>query len=433
MSLPDLPYLGGLVFGAPLMIARPKLDTILNVLTFRLQGDGGDLGTPADDRPFVVTPNGIAVIPVLGTLANRTFGLAAMSGLASYLRLGEQLDQAAADPAVRGILLDMDSNGGQAGGVFDLADRVLALRGVKPVYAVADEACLSAAYALACGAERFYVTQTGAAGSIGVVALHADQSGADEKAGVRYDYITAGDRKADANPHAPLSDQARATLQAEVDRLYGLFTGMVARCRNLPDAQVREQQAGVFFGANAVAAGLADQVGTFASALTDLSTRLAASRGSGRGGVSVLSPLKGPTAMSDAPPAGAAAPAAPEAALREQLAAEIAVQAAAPSGEDAQALATRLRAEAAEILELCQLGGQPALAAGYVRQGLSPATVRKALLTGRVERYEAAPTVPVDPNAAAGESPLIAAIKATYRKALTALVVDGQASAAAMT
>ena len=426
MPHPDLPHLGGLVFGTPLMIARPKLDTILNVLSFRLQGDATDPGVPADDRPFVVTPNGIAIIPVLGTLANRTYGLAAMSGLASYLRLGEQLDLAAADPTVLGILLDVDSNGGQAGGVFDLADRVLSLRGVKPVYAVADEACLSAAYALACGAERFYVTQTGAVGSIGVVALHADQSGADEKAGVRYDYITAGDRKADANPHAPLSDDARATLQAEVDRLYGLFTGMVARCRNLPDAQVREQQAGVYFGANAVAAGLADQVGTFATALTDLSTRVAVSRSSGRSGTTVLTAEKGPTAMSsDASPAEAAAPvtATPpspplslETGLREQLAAEITAQVSGPTAEDAKALATRLRGEAAEILELCQLSGQPALAAGFVRQGLAPAAVRKTLLDGRVERYEAAPTAPVDPNAAAGESPLIAAIKAAYRK-----------------
>ena len=120
--------------------------------------------------------------------------------------------------------------------------------------------------------------------------------------------------------------------------------------------------------------------------------------------------------MSDAPPAEAAAPAAPEAALREQLAAEITAQVSGPAAEDAKALATRLRGEAAEILELCQLAGQPTLAAGFVRQGLAPAAVRTALLTGRVERYEAAPTVPVDPNAAAGDNPLIAAIKATYRK-----------------
>ena len=118
--------------------------------------------------------------------------------------------------------------------------------------------------------------------------------------------------------------------------------------------------------------------------------------------------------MSDAP--SAETPAVPEATLREQIAAEITAQVSGPAAEDAKALATRLRGEAAEILELCQLAGQPTLAAGYVRQGVAPAAVRTALLTGRVERYEAAPTVPVDPNAAAGESPLIAAIKATYRK-----------------
>ena len=118
--------------------------------------------------------------------------------------------------------------------------------------------------------------------------------------------------------------------------------------------------------------------------------------------------------MSDAPPAET--PAAPEATLREQLAAEIAAQAAGPGSEDQQALATRLRAEAAEILELCQLAGQPALAADFVRQGQSPAAVRKTLLTGRVEQFEAAPTVPLNPAAVVSESPLIAAIKATHHR-----------------
>ena len=95
MSLRDLPHLGGLVFGTPLMIARPKLDTILNVLTLRLQDDSTTPPLPPGGTlPFVVTPSGVAILPVLGTLANRTIGLAAMSGLASYLRLGEQLDLA---------------------------------------------------------------------------------------------------------------------------------------------------------------------------------------------------------------------------------------------------------------------------------------------------------------------------------------------------
>ncbi|MEI6987652.1 MAG: S49 family peptidase [Rhodospirillaceae bacterium] len=432
MSLSDLPHIGAMVFGSALMIARPKLDTIMQVLSLRLQGGSTvAAGIPADPNPLQVTPNGIAIISVLGTLTNRTYGLTAMSGLTTYMQVSDLLAQAAANPAVLGILLDIDSNGGQAGGVFDLADQIFALRGIKPVYAIANDACLSAAYALACGAERVYVTQTGAVGSIGVVALHADQSGADEKAGVRYSTITAGDRKVDATPHAPLSADARVTLQAEVDRLYGLFTGMVARCRNLPDAQICAQQAGIFFGSTAVNLGLADQVGTFAGAFADLQNRISAPLPYALGGVlASTTTKKGSRLMPETLALTAEVPSASDAALREQLAGEMsalreqlaneisakAAGAVTVTAETAQALATRLRAEAGEIFELCQIAGQVDLAAGYVRQGMSPATARKALLACRADRYEAAPVAPLDPNAAAGESPLIAAIKATYRR-----------------
>ncbi len=397
----DLPRLAGLIFGAPLMIARPKLDVILDVVTPRLLAGAtvDPVAAGPSDRPYQLTPDGIAVIPVLGTLTNRTFGLAAMSGLASYVRLGEQFDQVAVDPQVRGVLLEVDSNGGQAGGVFDLADRIAALRGVKPVYAIASEACLSAAYALACGAERLFVTQTGAVGSVGVVAVHVDQSGADQKAGLHFDYVTAGDRKADANPHAPLTDEARATLQTEVDRLYGLFVGLVARNRGLTEAQVRGQQAGVFFGTNAVAAGLADQVGTIDTALAQLAVRIApkalpVSRpatsaglttqpsGTARGTGGTMSDTPTPVVQTPVTQPPAPPPVLTEAALREQLAADSAALAEArpPTAETPAQLETRLRAEAAEIFELCQIAGKLDLAGGH-----GPAfglTTRKALRLG---------------------------------------------------
>ena len=402
----DLPHLAGRVFGAPLMMARAKLDIVLDVLRPRLFGsDLPGTGTDSEPDPYVVTPSGIAVIPVFGTLVNRTFGLSALSGLTSYQRLSADLARAAADPAVRGVLLDVDSNGGEAGGVFDLADHVVALRGIKPVFAIADEACFSAAYALACGAERLYVTQTGGVGSIGVVALHRDQSGADAQAGLHYEYLSAGARKTDGNPHEPLSDGARAALQAEVDRLHGLFAAHVARCRGLPDAQVRAQEAAIYFGPDAVAAGLADRVGALADALADLSVRV--SSPAPRSSFPALP--QGPTVMSDA-----SSPAT-ETALRDQLAAEIATEAEAPPTEDPAALATRLRAEAAEILDLCRIAGQPGLAAGFVRQGLVPAAVRKALLEARADRYEASAVVATDTTAPAGDNPLIAAIRAAYR------------------
>jgi hypothetical protein len=85
----------------------------------------------------------------------------------------------------------------------------------------ANEAVLSAAYAIASAADRLTVTQTAEVGSIGVVAMRVDESGADEQAGLAWTYVFAGDRKIDGNEHEPFSDRARAAMQADVDRLQG--------------------------------------------------------------------------------------------------------------------------------------------------------------------------------------------------------------------
>jgi ClpP class serine protease len=91
-----------------------------------------------------------------------------------------------ADPRVRGVILDVDSSGGEVGGLFDLVDQIGAIKAAsqKPLWAVANEGALSAAYAIASTADRLYVTRTGEVGSIGVVAVHVDESGADEQAGL---------------------------------------------------------------------------------------------------------------------------------------------------------------------------------------------------------------------------------------------------------
>ena len=152
---------------------------------------------PATARGYDIEAGGIAVIPITGTLVRRTVGLEAQSGLTSYASLAEQVQQAVADPSVRAILLDLDSPGGEAGGVFDLADQIYEARQVKPVWAVTNEDAFSAAYALAASAERLYVTRTGGVGSIGVVAMRLDQSQADADEGLKYSHIFAGAHKND--------------------------------------------------------------------------------------------------------------------------------------------------------------------------------------------------------------------------------------------
>ena len=274
-----LPQIASRVLDTPLVIGQAKLEAILAVIGPRIgieapapavmNGTGGRRGA------YLVTPEGIAVIPVFGTLVKRAGAIEAASGLTSYSHLEEQIMDAATDPAVRAVLLDIDSPGGEAAGVFDLADLVHEARSLKPVWAVADEEAFSGAYAIASAAERLIVPRTGGLGSIGVIAVHVDRSARDAMEGFHTTTVYAGAAKNDFNPHETLKDGARRTLQAEVDRVYGLFVDTVARNRGLTADAVRATEARLFFGEDAVRAGLADEVGNVRESLAALAATLA--------------------------------------------------------------------------------------------------------------------------------------------------------------
>ena len=209
-----LPHLASRLYGTPLLIARSKLEVILSVLGERIGWPEPTAGLPA--YPVPRSPNtsapGIAVIPVHGTLVRRALGVEAASGMISYGEIAAMIGAAVADGAVAGILLDVDSPGGEAGGVFELGERIRAANAVKPVWAVANDSAFSAAYAIACSASRMFVTSTAGVGSIGVIAMHVDQTVRDAKDGYRYTAITAGARKNDFSPHEVLTNDAHASL-----------------------------------------------------------------------------------------------------------------------------------------------------------------------------------------------------------------------------
>ncbi len=124
------------------------------------------------DAPYPVV-DGIAVIEIAGVLIHRGGWIGQSSGQTSYEGIAAQIEAAASDPAVRGLALEIDSFGGEVAGVFDLADRIRAIRGSKPIWAFVAEHAFSAGYALASQADRILLPRTGALGSIGVVVLHA--------------------------------------------------------------------------------------------------------------------------------------------------------------------------------------------------------------------------------------------------------------------
>ena len=264
----DLPYLASRLYGTPLLIARPKLEIILGVMGRKLAGDALSAAPPeaiARSASPQITESGIAVIPILGTLVRRSSYLVTASGLASYHDIETMAVEAFADPRVKAVLLEIDSSGGEAGGVFDLAARLrsLAKTSGKPLWAIADEGALSAAYALACAADRIWLTRTAEVGSIGVVAVHVDESEADARAGLAYTFIHAGSHKVDGHPHAPLPPAVQADIQTDIDALHRQFVDLVAEFRGLASSAVLDTQACVYRGEAAIAVGLADQIGSF--------------------------------------------------------------------------------------------------------------------------------------------------------------------------
>ena len=397
-----LPHLAARLFGVPLAIHRPKLDIILSVLGARI--GLADLAAPVGYTPAARAPGPpsgkVAVIPIHGTLVRRTSGIEAESGLASYTGIAAQLDAALASPEIAAILLDIDSPGGESGGVFDLADRIRAASEVKPVWAVANDMAFSAAYALASAATRVFVARTGGVGSIGVIAMHVDQSVKDAQDGVRYTAVFAGERKNDLNPHEPISNEAHAVLKAEVDRIYDLFVETVARHRGLDADAVRATEAGLFFGPDAVATGLADAVGSLDDALTQLTQS--------------LSPL--PTQVATASQAGFLRNHQMESFMNDRTDPAASDRPLAdPAGSHPQPFATATAlsvADAVEIAQTCTLAGRTDLIAGFLEAQSSPAQVRSQLLAAQAE---ASPEITsrIAPDAArpVASNPLIDAAK----------------------
>lgn len=223
--------------------------------------------------PYTIT-NGVAVISISGPLMKRSSWF---SRGKTYGDIQDAVRQAAADPDVVGIVLDMDSPGGTVNGVEETAAAVAAARSQKPVASVASGLMASAAYWVGSAADRVFVGRTADVGSIGVLMVHTDWSKFDERVGVKTTYLTAGKYKALGNDAEPLSEFARAEFQAQLDQIYGEFISAVAENRGRDEAYVRESMADgrIHIGERAVAVGLGDEIGSLQSAVDWVSDQAA--------------------------------------------------------------------------------------------------------------------------------------------------------------
>lgn len=271
-----LPRLASLIFNRPHYITSGAAEAILAALDGRVGelGMSRFTGEPSFNnngrwRGYSITKRGVGIVPIVGELVNRGAYLGASSGLVSYEGVQQQLRNAAADPQVRSIVLDIDSPGGMSSGCSETAALVRDISMAKPVVAVANSLTCSAAYAIASGANKIIASPSSQVGSIGVLYIHADRSGELSKRGLKFTIINAGAHKADGHPFGPLSDDVHADIQAMVNAHYEAFVNLVAEGRpSLSAEQIRDTEARVYSARDAVDNGLADEVGTFDQAVT---------------------------------------------------------------------------------------------------------------------------------------------------------------------
>lgn len=273
-----LPHLVSSIFNLPLLatpelmfeaVAFAQAHLGLNILNFEAgrvrkvslamddnegDGDGPDVEPDDDDD------TGVAQIGVYGPLVPRTGNLNMCSRMTAYEVIGRQIQAALDNPSISRILLDIDTNGGDARGAFELAARIRAASLIKPVHAVVNYSAFSGGYLIACAASEISLSESGGVGSIGVIMKALDLVEAYKQAGVVVHTFARGDRKNDFYPDAPLSDGARAAADARMDEMYARFCGIVSQYRSMPMQAVIDTQAGLFYGQRAIDVGLADRL-----------------------------------------------------------------------------------------------------------------------------------------------------------------------------
>lgn len=263
------------LFNTPLAIHPGKAEVIMAALADRLgiaqiARSGVSMMEDDDDYDYSAAGRnpragydvvaGVAIIPVAGTLVHKLGTLRPYSGMTGYDGIRQNFLMAINDPAVKAIMLDIGSPGGEVSGCFDLVDTIYKARGSKPIWSILSESAYSAAYAIASAADRIYLPRTGGVGSIGVIWMHMDWSKALTSAGFKVTFITYGERKADGHPEIVLSPEALASYQADIDLMGELFVETAARNRNIPAQTIRDTQAATYMGAAGVSLGLADGV-----------------------------------------------------------------------------------------------------------------------------------------------------------------------------
>lgn len=263
------------VASEPWALEKTKLIAMANFLARKAAG--GDVPaeevariTQKTEKEVRQSDGAVAILPIQGVIAEKMGGMDDISGGASTQRIGSQFRTLVNDPKVAAIVMDINSPGGVARSVAELAAEIRDSRGVKPIVAQVNSMAASAAYWIATQADEIVVNPSGQAGSIGVFASHQDISEAMAKEGIKETLIFSSKLKVLGNSLEPLSNDARDVIQRNVDHLAAMFVEDVAAGRNTTLKNVNENFGqGLTFNADELLKrGMVDRIATMQDTLS---------------------------------------------------------------------------------------------------------------------------------------------------------------------
>ena len=212
-----------------------------------------DRGAPSTD----MSADHTAVIEIKGEISS--------GGETSADQVVTSLRSAFEDKGAKAVVLLINSPGGspvQAGMINDEIYRLKTLH-KKPVYAVVEETCASAAYYIAVAADQIYVDKASIVGSIGVLMDGFGFTGLMEKLGVERRLMTAGENKGFMDPFSPQTEKHRAFTQGMLNQIHQQFIAVVKKGRGERLKETPDTFTGLFWsGQQAVELGLVDKIGT---------------------------------------------------------------------------------------------------------------------------------------------------------------------------
>jgi len=217
--------------------------------------------------------DGVAIVPVMGPIFRYANLFTMFSGATSVEDFATDFQAALDNPAVKAIVLNIDSPGGEITGVNELGAMIArAAEGSKPVIAYAGGLAASGAYWLASQAQKIVADPTAMIGSIGVVATIRDSREKDAKAGITtYEIVSSQSPNKRLDP---ATDEGRAAMQVILDDLASEFVAAVALGRGVSDETVLNNfgKGGMMTAKRAIEAGMADELGSLEGVLAQLAS-----------------------------------------------------------------------------------------------------------------------------------------------------------------